>query len=181
MSNKHSISCPLRCPRCTMRRHFLAFIFALGSIIPANAVELLSLPITTAVGPLVSQTFQIRPGPGGQWLPATMTIQGTFSWGSGGTSADAYLQTSIDGGTSWTDVANFHFLAASARYIWTLESSLVAAPVQIVAPTDGAMTANTALSGVFGNIWRVKYVTVGTYAATTLRVDAIANGLTTLP
>jgi hypothetical protein len=164
-----------------IRRHFLAFIFALGLIVPANAVEMLSLPITSAVGPLVSQTFQLRPGPGGQFLPSTMTIQGTFTYGSGGTSADAYLQTSLDGGSSWTDVAEFHFLLASARYIWTLESSLVAAPVQITTPTDGAMTANTALSGVFGNMWRVKYVTVGTYAATTLRIDAIANGLTTLP
>ena len=179
---RHSFYCPRRCPRCAMRRLFLVFIFALGLIAPASALELLSLPITTATGPAVSQTFQIRPGPGGQWLPATMTVQGTFTWGSGGTSTDAYLQTSIDGGTTWTDVAEFHFLAASARFIWTLESSLIAAPVQVTAPTDGAMTANTALSSVFGNMWRVKYVTVGTYAGgTTLRIDAIANGLTTLP
>jgi hypothetical protein len=115
------------------------------SIAPAAAVELLNLPITTAVGPLTSQVFQIRPGPGGQWLPATMTIQANFTYGSGGTSTDAYLQTSLDGMNTWVDIAEFHFLVASARFIWTLESSLVAAPVQITTPTDGAMTANTAL------------------------------------
>jgi hypothetical protein len=148
---------------------------------PASAVEMLLLPITAASGPSVSQTFQIRPGPGGQWLPATATFQATFTYGSGGTSTDAYVQTSIDGGGTWVDVAQFHFLVASARFIWTLESSLIATPVQVT-PTDGTMTSNTALSGVFGNMWRVKFVTTGTYAGgTTLRVDAIANGLTTLP
>jgi hypothetical protein len=112
----------------------------------------------------------------------TTTPEKEAAWGSGGTSTDAYLQTSLDGGTTWTDVANFHFLAVSARYIWTLESSLIAAPVQLTAPSDGSMTANTALSGVFGNLWRVKFVTVGTYAGgTTLRIGAIANGLTVLP
>jgi hypothetical protein len=141
---------------------------------------MLLLPITTAAGPLTSQVFQIRPG--GQWLPATLTIQGTFTYGSGGTSTDAYLQTSIDGMQTWTDIAEFHFTTSSLRYIWTLESSLVAAPIQVTSPTDGAMASNTALSGVFGNYFRVKYVTVGTYAGgTTLRVDMIGNGLTTLP
>jgi hypothetical protein len=65
-----------------MRRLILGFIFALGLTAPAQAVELLSLPITTAVGPAVSPTFQIRPGPGGQWLPATLTIQANFSDGA---------------------------------------------------------------------------------------------------
>jgi hypothetical protein len=162
----------------------LAVLLALGLIAPANAVELLTIPITTAITQTVSQTFQIRPGPGGQWLPATMTIQCNLTWGSGGTTVDADIQTSLDGGTTWTDVANCNFSAivASKRLLWTLESSLLAAPLQVTAPTDGGMTANTALSGVFGNMWRVKYQTTGTFAGgTTFRVDAIANGLTSLP
>jgi hypothetical protein len=47
-----------------MRRFILGFIFALLLMIaPAtkgNAVEMLLLPITTATGPAVSPTFQIR-------------------------------------------------------------------------------------------------------------------------
>ena len=41
--------------------------------------------------------------------------------------------------------------------------------------TDGALTANTALAqGVIGNRWRVKLVSVGTYAGgTTLNVDVV--------
>jgi hypothetical protein len=167
-----------------MRRLLFGLLLALALIAPANAVELLSIPITTAITQTVSQTFQVRPGPGGQWLPATLTLQCNLTWGSGGTTVDADLQTSLDGGTTWTDVANCNFasIAASKRLIWTIESSLVAAPVQVTTPTDGTMTANTALSGVFGNMWRVKYQTTGTFAGgTSLRIDAIANGLTTLP
>lgn len=167
-----------------MRRLFLTLLFALGLVAPANAVELLLLPITTAVGPSVSQTFKIRPGPGGQWLPATLTLQCNLTWGSSGTTVDVDLQTSLDGGGTWVDVANCNFasIAASKRLIWTLQSSLVAAPVQVTTPTDGAMTANTALSGVFGNYWRIKYTTTGTFAGgTVLRIDAISNGITVLP
>ena len=47
-------------------------------------------------------------------------------------------------------------------------------------PTDGTLTANTSVNSFFGNLWRVKFQSTGTYAgSTTLRVDAIANGLTT--
>jgi hypothetical protein len=62
-----------------IRRLILGLIFASCAIAPAFAVTLLNLPITTAVGPAVSQTFQVRPGPGGQWLPATMTVQQQWS------------------------------------------------------------------------------------------------------
>src|SRR5947207_2214902 len=100
----------------TMHRLALSIAFGialtLSLLTPASAVTLLTLPITVASGPSVSQTFQLRPGPGGRFLPTTMTIQGTFTYGSGGTSTDAYIQTSIDGGGTWADVANFHFLTA---------------------------------------------------------------------
>ncbi len=167
-----------------IRRLALALLLASALINSVSAVEMLLVPITTAIAQTVGQTFQSRPGPGGQFLPATMTIQCNLTWGSGGTTVDADIQTSLDGGTTWTDVANCNFatIAASKRLIWTLESSLVAAPVQVATPTDGGMTANTALSGVFGTMWRVKYQTTGVFAGgTTLRIDAIANGLTSLP
>jgi hypothetical protein len=153
----------------------------LAMISPAGALEILpTLPITTAVTATVTPMYQLRPGPGGQLLTTNMSLQATFTYGSGGTSADAYVQTSIDGGNTWIDVANFHFTTSSARYIYNLFSGT---PVTTeYTPTDGSLSSNTAKDGQFGNFWRVKYVTVGTYAGgTTLRVDAIANGLTTLP
>jgi hypothetical protein len=90
------------------------------------------------------------------------------------------VQTSLDGGGTWVDVANFHFTTASARFVFNLSS---ATPVTTeYVPTDGSLAANTAKDGILGPLWRVKYTTVGVYAGNTnLRVDAFANGLTASP
>jgi|ERR1700687_5470353 len=140
-------------------------------------MQLLLLPITTAVGPLVTPIFQLRGSPGGVET-SNMLLQANFTYGSGGTSADAYVQTSADGGNSWGDVANFHFLLASARVlsVLTLSPSTAVAPGYV--PTDGTLAANTVKDGIFGSMFRVKYVTVGVYGGGTLmRIDANANGL----
>jgi len=103
-----------------MRRFILGLIFALGLIAPAQAVEMLLLPITRAVSG-VSQTSQIRPGPGGQFRPSDIT----WTYGSGGTTSDFYVQTSLDGGVSWTDIAHFGFnTAASTRSILNVLSAV---------------------------------------------------------
>lgn len=158
-----------------MKRFLSVVILLLALVSPAYATALLNITPTTAVTAQVTSTFQLRPGPSGG-LPSNMALQGTFTYGSGGTSADAWVQTSIDGGTTWTDVADFHFTTSSARFIYNLSS---ATPVTTeYTPTDGSLASNTSKDGVIGSQWRVKYTTVGTYAATTLRVDGFANGLT---
>lgn len=139
---------------------------------------LLNVPVTTAVTTLLSPTFQLRGGSRGIGN-LTMLLQGTFTYGSGGTTADAWVQTSADSGGTWIDIANFHFLLANARTLLNA-SSLTAIAATYVA-TDGTLAANTTKDGVLGSMYRVKYTTTGTYAGgTILRVDAIANGLTSL-
>lgn len=148
------------------------------SVSVAHAAALLNVGVTTAVTSQVASTFQLRPGPDGA-LPTNMTLQANFTYGSGGTSADAYVQTSLDGGGTWVDIAEFHFTTSSGRVLYNLNSS-TPVTTQYTA-TDGSLSANTAKDGVFGSQWRVKYTTVGTYAAsTTLRIDGFANGLTAL-
>lgn len=168
-----------------MRRFLLAFLLILGLITPASAVTLLSTPVTTAVTAVVTQTFQIRPGPGGQFLPASMLLQGNLTYGSGGTTIDAWVQTSIDGGGTWMDVARFSWSTASARLLLNVSSatSIIAAVTASEGGVGGTpLGVNAAKDGIFGSMWRVKYTTVGTYAGgTTLRIDAISSGLTVLP
>lgn len=154
----------------------LALIASLGLCSPARATALLNVPVTTAVAAQLSSTFQLRPGPG-SGLPSNLTLQGNFTYGSGGTSADAYVQTSIDGGVTWVDVAEFHFTTSSQRFVYNLNSST--SVTTEYAPTDGSLASNTSKDGIFGSQWRVKYTTVGTYAGnTSLRIDGFANGLT---
>lgn len=157
-----------------MKRFLLSILLMFGLMAPAHAVEMLLLPITTAVNPALSSTFQIRSGPG---LSGTdMTIQANLTGASGGTSVDVYIQTSLDGGGTWTDVANFNFTTTPLRKVSS--TSMASAVVAAATATDGSIASNTTLSGIFGNLWRVKVISVGTYTATTLRVDAIAVGLT---
>lgn len=137
-------------------------------------MNLLSVVVTTAVANQVSSPKQWRRA--GMDKPLSMLVQGNLVYGSGGTSADAWVQTSIDGGASWTDVANFHFLVASARFLYNL-SGLTPVTTQLT-PTDGTLGANTSKDGVLGDLWRVKYTTVGTYSGnTTLLIDVSAGGM----
>jgi hypothetical protein len=136
---------------------------------------LLNVTLTTAVNPaLTTPVFQFKSQTGE--APNRLTCQCTFTYGSGGTTADVYLQTSFDSGVTWCDVMNFHALTTSLTSVFNL-SALT--PVAIFAPQDGAISANTLKDGVVGDRLRVKYKSSGTYAASTsLRVDVVSNRLT---
>jgi hypothetical protein len=140
---------------------------------------ILNQAITTAVTAQVGSLFQFRGGAGGQGNGVNAAIQGTFTYGSGGTTADAWVQTSFDGGTTWCDVANFHFTTANARFLFNLLAST--SVTTQATPTDGTLAANTSVGGLIGNLWRVKYTTTGTYVGTTLRVDVGGLGTGIVP
>jgi hypothetical protein len=102
--------------------------------------------------------------------PRNVCVQGNFTFDSGGATVDAFVQTSIDNGATWVDIAQFHFTTASGRFLFNLNSQT---PVTTEQPaTDGALAANTAKDGILGNQIRVKYQTTGTYGgASSLSVD----------
>lgn len=104
--------------------------------------------------------------------PRHLAVQANFVYGSGGTNATAYIQTSFDGGATAIDVACFQFSTSSARKGCNLSEMT---PVTTIASlTDGSLTANNCVDGLLGPIVRVKLVTTGTYAAsTTLQVDCV--------
>lgn len=134
--------------------------------------------ITGALANQLSQAFQLRSG--SQANPDSLTLQANFTYGSGGTSADAYVQTSFDGGTTWVDIANFHFTTASGILIYNLSPNTVITTGYV--PTDGTLAANTAHDGLIGTVFRVKWTTVGVYAGNTqFRIDAVVDGLVPLP
>jgi hypothetical protein len=49
--------------------------------------------ITTAQAGAVGLVYQTRSGPGSSQLPSGLICQATFTYGSGGTTVDAWLQT----------------------------------------------------------------------------------------
>lgn len=105
--------------------------------------------------------------------PSSIAVQANFTYGSGGTTVDAYLQTSVDGGATWIDIAQFHFTTASARFVYNLNSQT---PVTTeYTATDATLAANTSKDGIVGPLFQVKLVTTGTYAASTLQIDVSAQ------
>ena len=132
---------------------------------------LLNLTITGAITAQTSTALQVQ----SQMGVESVTLQANFTYGSGGTNATVYIQTSLDGGGTWVDIACFQFTTSSSRQIANL-SALTAVTTQYTA-TDGSLTANTCKDGIIGNLFRTKTTTTGTYAgSTTLRVDLISRG-----
>ena len=132
---------------------------------------LLNQTITTALTNATGTVLQVQ----GQMGVESVTLQANFTYGSGGTNATVYIQTSFDGGGTWVDIACWQFTTSSLRQVANL--SALTPVTTLYTATDGSLTANSAKDGMLGNLFRTKTTTTGTYAGnTTLRVDLVARG-----
>jgi hypothetical protein len=95
-----------------------------------------------------------------------VSISARLAWGSGGTNAKLYCQTSLDQGTTWQDCACIVFGAASETAVINL-SGLTPKTTQVT-PTDGSLTDDICVDGILGDRLRCKLVSTGTYAGSTV-------------
>lgn len=133
----------------------------------AISLTLLDEAITTAVSGVApdAPTYSL-PGLNIE----SLGLQAKFTYGSGGTTAKVWVQTTFDQGATWVDIANFAFTTASLTRLYHLTA---AAASTIVTPTDGTLADGTAVNGLIGSNLRCKLTTTGTYAATTVVVTAV--------
>jgi len=124
-----------------------------------GVVTLYSGTVTTA-GTVVGGTVT---GLGGAQC---LAVQAAFVYGSSGTSAKAYLQTSLDGASSWLDIASFAFATSSATRVFAIGMGSSSGTAQVT-PADGALADNTQVAGILGDRFRVKVISTGTYAGNT--------------
>jgi hypothetical protein len=94
------------------------------------------------------------------WM-AAVTLFANFTYGSGGTTCAAIIQTSLDG-TNWIDIARFDFTTSSAAKRCNL-SGLTPVAVAAVA----ALSAEGVTDGILGDRLRAKITSTGTYAGNT--------------
>ena len=97
---------------------------------------------------------------------SAVTLQLRFAYGSGGTTVDAFVQTSLDQGTTWADV--WHEQFATVADVKIVNVSGLTPVITPVLPADGALAPGTVLDGVLGDRLRLKAVVAGTYAGSTV-------------
>lgn len=107
----------------------------------------------------------------GDWVTGfdgllALLVQFRLAYGSGGTSVKAYLQTSIDQELTAIDIACVVFGTASE--VAVLNFSGLTPKLTQITPTDGALSDDTALDGVLGDRFRLKVLSTGTYAGSTV-------------
>ena len=130
--------------------------------------RLLDTLTITAAGTVTGNPVYIGPD------AAFLTFEAIFTYGSGGSTAKAYLQTSLDGGATWIDIGHASFTTATASKLFPING--VGSMPAATAPTDGSLAADTVLDGVLGEFIRTKVVTTGTYAGgTTLLIAAVTK------
>lgn len=121
------------------------------------SVTLCDLAVTSA---LAGTTTAVKDGFGDV---TALTVTGQFTRIGGGATVDVWVQTSIDQGLTWIDIANFHWTVASAAVAVNVSGLVsITAPVAI---TDGALAANTVREGILGDRFRTKITSTGTYDA----------------
>lgn len=97
-----------------------------------------------------------------------LTVMCNFDSGTSGTSAKVYIQTTFDGGTTWTDIMAFAFTTSDdTKYLGVREETAIAADH---VSTTGALTDDTAVSGILGRKVRAQIVTTGTYVGASMDV-----------
>jgi hypothetical protein len=134
----------------------------------AESQTLLSATITTAVSASVSTPIVLG------IIPRALTLLFVFTYGSSGTSAKFWVQTSLDGGATWIDIACLSVTTSSLSNVANLSATTPVTTLYV--PTDGTLTDNTVKDGILGDRFRVKRTTTGTYAgATTVAITILAR------
>ena len=83
--------------------------------------------------------------------------------GTNGTTAQVWLQTSLDQATTWFDIACLAFAGTSSQKF--VKISGLEGGTTPPAVTDGALADNTTILGFLGDRFRMKITTTGTYGA----------------
>lgn len=124
--------------------------------------------ITTAVTGSLGPTIEVPPD------IISLDLMAVFNYGTGTTvTAKFWVQTSMDGGTTWTDIANFAFAAADLKKVASVNALLAHTHATV---SDAALADNTVKDGAIGDKLRVKYTTTNTYGGnTTIDITAVAK------
>ncbi len=155
-----------------LRSKLRAVLVALGVVACSAAALAMSNPGPFMLG-LLGSDFSITSAGTQTGTPQTglaganaVSLQVRLSGGASGTKINVYLQTTLDQGQSFFDVANIAF--ANTPGVQVVNLSALDKLTTVTAPTDGGLADNTVLDGVLGDQLRAKVISTGTYTGGTL-------------
>jgi hypothetical protein len=127
----------------------------------------------TSSGVIPLGNFQVGPAGTQVGTPQTglqgmtaLSCQARFAYGSGGTQVNVYIQSSLDQGQSWFDIANIEFTTSSGVDAINLSGlNSVTTPAAL---TNLALANNTVLNGPLGDRLQATVVSTGTYGGGSL-------------
>ena len=122
-------------------------------------LQLMSETITAA------QTASTKTAVTGLARAKSAALYCNFDYGSGGTTAKVWVQTSFDGGTTWVDIANFAHTTSDLKRAYNL--SALTPITTVYTATDGTLADDTCKDGLIGDHLRVKFTSTGTYGGST--------------
>lgn len=103
-----------------------------------------------------------------------LVVEAKFVRIGGGTAVKVYIQTSLDGGTTWIDIMSITFTTTTANKVSAVSTAVALAAS--ITPGDGALSDDTILNGLLGDRIRAKVVATGTYTgASTLDVLVVGK------
>jgi len=151
-----------------LRRWLCAGAAALALAAPLPAAADVATP-----GPLTLGDFQVAAAATQTGTPVTnlqgltaLSCQARFFYGSGGTQTNVFIQTSLDQGQSWFDIANIEFTTSSG--IEAINLSGLNSVTTPTAPQNLALSNNTTFNGPLGDRLQAVVVSTGTYGSNTL-------------
>lgn len=113
-------------------------------------------------------------------LALTAQLKWVYGSGSGSPSGVAYLQTSLDAaneggapGGTWIDIASMSLADASAIKVFQLSG--LTPRGTLLTPGDGTLTPDTTIDGLLGDRLRIKVVSFGTFANSSLTGSVVVR------
>ncbi len=95
-----------------------------------------------------------------------VSVQLRLAYGAGGTAIRAYLQTSLDQGTTWVDIWSVLFGTTSETAVMGFSKS--PPPNAQITPTDGSLSDDTIVPGILGDRFRIRISSSGAFSNSTL-------------
>lgn len=106
-----------------------------------------------------------------------VSLEAKFVRAAGGTSCKVWVQTTLDDGETWFDIACFAFTTTSGNKVHAVRIDPATPLTPATVPAEATLADDTVLNGILGTGLRTKRTIVGTYTGdSSIEIHAVVHG-----